>query len=255
VTGDLFDLSGRIALVTGSSRGIGFALARGLARAGAEVVIHATSPLSLESAAAELADEGLSVHARAFDVTSPAEVSQGIEGIEDEIGPIAILVNNVGMQHRTALEDFPYDMWQRLLDVNLTSAFLVGQAVGRKMIPRGHGKIINILSIQSEIARPNIAPYSSTKGGLQMLTRSMCAEWAKHGIQANGLAPGYFVTPLTQALKDDPAFDAWIRGRTPAGRWGEMDDLVGTAVFLASRGSDFVNGQTIFVDGGMSVVL
>lgn len=247
----LFDLSGRLALVTGSSRGIGLTLARGLGRAGAEVVLNGTRPETLAAAADELRDAGLRVHVFPFDVTVPEQVNAAIDDIEKSVGPIEILVNNVGMQHRTPLAEFPFEMWQRLLSVNLTSAFLLGQAVGRRMIARGHGKIINIHSMQSELARPGIAPYAATKGGLKMLTRSMCVEWARHGIQANGLGPGYFVTPLTQALHDDPDFDAWLRARTPAGRWGDVEELVGAAVFLASRASDFVNGQTIYVDGGI----
>ena len=247
----MFDLTGRLALVTGSSRGIGFTLARGLGRAGAEVVLNGTKLESLAAAAAELRGEGLRVHVVPFDVTVPDQVAGAIEKIESEIGPIEILVNNVGMQHRAPLAEFPHEMWSRLVSVNLTSAFLVGQAVGRRMIPRGHGKIINIHSMQSELARPGIAPYAVTKGGLKMLTRSMCVEWARYGIQANGLGPGYFVTPLTQTLRDDATFDAWLRARTPAGRWGDVEELVGAAVFLASRASDFVNGQAIYVDGGI----
>ncbi len=247
----LFHLAGRIALVTGSSRGIGLTLARGLGRAGAEVILNGTRPEVLAAAADELRAMGLRVHARPFDVTDPDQVTAAIEEIEASVGPIEILVNNVGIQHRTPLTEFPLEAWQRLLTVNLTSAFLVGQAVGRRMIPRGHGKVINIHSMQSELARPGIAPYAASKGGLKMLTQSMCVEWARFGIQANGLGPGYFVTPLTQALHDDPAFDTWLRARTPAGRWGDVEELVGAAVFLASRASDFVNGQTIYVDGGI----
>lgn len=251
MSSDMFDLSGRIALVTGSSRGIGYTLARGLGRAGAEIVLNAIREDALTVAADEARSEGIRVHTRVFDVTSPEQVTEAIDDIEANIGPIEILVNNVGMQHRQPLEDFPYEIWQRLLNVNLTSAFLVGQAVGRKMIPRGHGKIINIHSMQSELARPGIAPYSATKGGMKMLTRGMCVDWAHHGIQANGIGPGYFVTPLTQVLKDDPKFDAWLCSRTPAGRWGDVEELVGAAVFLASRASDYVNGQIVYVDGGL----
>ncbi len=251
MTDGLFDLTGRIALVTGSSRGIGLTLARGLGRAGAEVVLNGTQPEALTAAAADLQAAGVRAHVRPFDVTNPEQVTGAIDEIESTIGPIEILVNNVGIQHRTPLTEFPLEMWQRLLSVNLTSAFLVGQAVGRRMIPRGHGKIINIHSMQSELARPGIAPYAASKGGLKMLTQSMCVEWARHGIQANGLGPGYFVTPLTQGLHDDVAFDAWLRARTPAGRWGDVEELVGAAVFLASPASNFVNGQTIYVDGGI----
>jgi gluconate 5-dehydrogenase len=248
---DMFDLSGRLALVTGSSRGIGFSLARGLARSGAEVVLNARDSEALAAAAEEMRREGLRVHTRVFDVTVPEQVDAAIEEIEAGIGSIDILVNNVGTQHRAPLEEFPLEAWKRLLDTNLTAVFLVGKAVGRRMIKRRHGKIINILSMQSELARPGIAPYAATKGGVKMLTRSMCAEWARYGIQVNGIGPGYFVTPLTQVLKDDPAFDAWLCGRTPAGRWGDVEELVGAAVFLSSSASDYVNGQIIYVDGGL----
>ena len=251
----MFDLSGRIALVTGSSRGIGLTLARGLARAGAEVILNNKEGTDLDKPAAALHAEGLRVHVRPFDVTSPADVTAAIAEIEVGVGPIDILVNNVGIQHRRPLEDVAYETWQNILDTNLTSAFLVGQAVGRRMIGRSRGKIINVHSMQSELARPGIAPYAASKGGLKMLTRSMCAEWARHGIQANGIGPGYFVTPLTQKLRDDAAFDAWLRARVPAGRWGDTQELVGAAVFLASPASDYVNGQTIYVDGGMLAVV
>jgi gluconate 5-dehydrogenase len=251
----LFDLTGRLALVTGSSRGIGSTLARGLARAGADIVLNSRDGQTCAAVAEELGRGGFRVHVRPFDVTVPESVGEGVAGIEETIGPIEVLVNNVGMQHRTPLVEFPYAVWQQLLTVNLTSAFLVGQAVGRRMVTRGHGKIINVHSLQSELARPGIAPYAATKGGLKMLTQSMCAEWARYGVQANGIGPGYFVTPLTQSLKDNPEFDAWLCTRTPAGRWGELEDLVGATVFLASRASDFVNGQTIYVDGGISAVI
>lgn len=251
----MFDLCGRLALVTGSGRGIGFSLARGLHAAGAGVVLNGLNSEALRIAAAGLGGENAGVHWRDFDVTVPEKVASAVDEIESSVAPIEILVNNVGTQFRAPLEDFPLDRWKQLIDTNLTSAFLVGQAVGRRMIKRGHGKIINVLSIASELGRRGIAPYAATKGGLKMLTRSMCAEWARYGVQANGIGPGYFVTRLTQTLKDDPAFDAWVRARVPAGRWGEMDELMGAAVFLASPASDYVNGQTIYVDGGMLAVV
>jgi gluconate 5-dehydrogenase len=219
------------------------------------VVLNARDSEALAAAADGLRREGGRVQTRVFDVTMPEQVSAAIDEIETEIGAIDILVNNVGSQYRAPLEEFPFEAWQRLIDTNLTGIFLVAQAVGRRMIRRGHGKIINILSMQSELARPGIAPYAATKGGVKMLTRSMCAEWAKFGIQVNGIGPGYFVTPLTQPLKDDPAFDAWLCARTPAGRWGEVEELTGAAVYLASRASDFVNGQVIYVDGGILAVI
>jgi gluconate 5-dehydrogenase len=251
----MFDLSGRLALVTGSSRGIGFTLARGLAHAGARVVLNARTTGQLDAAVAELRAAGLAAEGRAFDVTDPDVVDAAVAGIEDELGPIDILVNNAGTQHRAPLQDFPFEAWQRLLETNLTSVFLMGKAVGRRMIERGRGKIINICSLQSDLGRQTIAPYTATKGGVKMLTKGMTADWARFGIQINGLAPGYFLTPMTQPLKDDPTFDAWLRARTPAGRWGDTEELVGTAVFLASPASDFVNGQIITVDGGLAAVV
>jgi gluconate 5-dehydrogenase len=250
-----FDLSGRVALVTGSSRGLGQVLARGLAEHGATVVMNSRGGEALVAAVGELTDAGLEARAAAFDVTDPEEVAGGIEGIEADVGPIEILVNNAGMQARTPLEQFPTELWDQLLATNLTSAFLVSRAVAGRMIPRGQGKIINICSLQSEASRPGIAPYAATKGALKMLTKGMCADWAPHGLNVNAIGPGYFVTELTQALRDDAEFDAWLRKRTPAGRWGRPEELVGTAVYLASAASDFVNGQVVYVDGGMLAVL
>jgi gluconate 5-dehydrogenase len=204
---------------------------------------------------AELRSEGLTVDGRVFDVTEPEQVEAAIDAIEADVGPIDILVNNAGIQHRTPLEDLPLEAWRKVIDTNLTSVFLVGQAVGRRMIARGRGKIINISSIQSELARPGIAAYTAAKGGVRNLTRAMCADWARYGIQVNSIGPGYFVTPLTQPLRDDEAFDAWLRARTPAARWGQVEELVGAAVFLASSASDFVNGQVIYVDGGIVAVI
>jgi len=252
---EMFDLVGRRALVTGAGQGIGFTLARGLGRAGASLVLNDLDAARLEAAVHRLRSEGLIVDGRAFDVTMPEQVEPAIEAIEDEIGPIDILVNNAGIQQRMPLEDLPLERWQEVLDTNLTSVFLVGQAVGRHMIARGRGKIINLGSIQSEVARPGIAAYTAAKGGVRNLTRAMCAEWARHGIQVNAIGPGYFVTPLTQPLRDDPTFDAWLRARTPAARWGQVEELVGAAVFLASSASDFVNGQVIYVDGGILAVI
>jgi len=248
----LFDLSGKRALVTGSSSGIGAALAAGLADAGVEVVLNGRDAGRLESARAALAGRiGRSVRAAAFDVTD----AEAVEAAVRDIGPLDILVNNTGVQHREPMLDVPLEQWQRLLDTNLTSAFTVGRAVAAGMIERGAGKIVNICSVQSWLARPGIAGYAATKGGLAMLTRSMCAEWAPHGLCVNGLAPGYVVTELTRALVDDPEFDRWIRGRTPAGRWATVDDLVGTLVWLSAPASDFVNGQVVAVDGGLTAVI
>jgi gluconate 5-dehydrogenase len=251
----LFDLSGRSALVTGSSRGIGLTLARGLARAGARVVLNGRDAGRLGVAARALADEGLAVHPAPFDVTDEAAVSAAVASIESDVGPIDILVNNAGMQLRRPLQEFSVADWSRLMETNVTSAFLVGRAVGARMLTRGAGKIINVCSVQSELARATIAPYSATKGALRQLTRGMCADWAPHGICVNAIGPGYFATELNAALQADAEFDAWLRRRTPAGRWGQLEELVGVAVFLAAPASDFVHGQIIYVDGGLTAVV
>jgi gluconate 5-dehydrogenase len=254
---DLFDISGRVALVTGSSRGIGKALAAGLVEAGATVVLNARGEERLTQTRDELADShpGASIHAVPFDGTDSAEVARGIDAIESEVGPIDILVNNTGMQHRTTFVDFPEDVWNALLSTNLTSAFLVGREVARRMTSRGRGKMINICSVQSMLVRPGIAPYSATKGALAQLTKGMCADLGPAGIQVNAIAPGYFRTELTAPLVEDEAFTSWVEGHTPAGRWGDVEDLIGALRFLSSDGSDFVNGQILYVDGGMTCVL
>jgi gluconate 5-dehydrogenase len=250
----LFDLTGRRALITGSSQGIGLALAEGLTAHGAAVVLNGRDPARLEAARDRLAAAGHSVATSAFDATDPTAVAEAVARIEAE-GPIDILVNNAGQQHRAPLEDFPHDRWDALFATNVTAVFYVAQAVARHMIPRGRGRIVNIASVQSELARPGIAPYTATKGAVRNLTRGMCADWARHGLQINAIAPGYFRTPLNQALIEDPAFDAWLRARTPAGRWGEVKELVGAAVFLSSDAASFVNGHTLFVDGGIATSL
>lgn len=251
MTFPLFDLAGRRALVTGSSQGIGHALAVGLAAHGATVILNGRDHERLAMAAAGIAGAATA----AFDVTDPEAAAEGIARIERDVGAIDILVNNAGMQFRTPLEDFPVEKWRQLLEINVSSLFYVGQAAARRMIPRGSGKIINIASVQSELARPGIAPYTATKGAVRNLTRGMATDWAKHGLQVNAIAPGYFRTPLNQALVDDPAFSDWLAERTPAGRWGEVSELVGAAVFLASDASSFVNGHTLFVDGGITASL
>ncbi|WEX79384.1 SDR family oxidoreductase (plasmid) [Sinorhizobium numidicum] len=251
----LFDLTGRRALITGSSQGIGYALGRGLAEHGAAIVLNGRDRSKLASAASSLKDAGHDVAVSDFDVTDPAAVKRGVDAIEQDIGPIDILINNAGMQFRTPLEDFPAERWEQLLRTNVSSVFYVGQAVARHMIARGAGKIINIASVQSELSRPGIAPYTATKGAVRNLTRGMCTDWAKHGLQVNAIAPGYFKTPLNQALVDSHDFSSWLEKRTPAARWGEVEELVGAAVFLASRASSFVNGQTLYVDGGITTSL
>ena len=252
MTSGYFDLSGKRALVTGSSLGIGRALAGGLAEYGADVVLNARNAERLHAAAEAMRAQGFEVSEAAFDVTDGGAVERSVARIEDEVGPIDILINNAGMQFRTPLEDFPEDKWDLLLRTNVTSAFLVGKAVASRMIGRGAGKIINIASVQSELARPGIAPYTATKGAIRNLTRGMATDWARHGLQCNAIAPGYFKTPLNQALVDDPKFTEWLENRTPAGRWGNVDELVAAAVFLAGSGSSFVNGHTLYVDGGMT---
>ncbi len=250
----LFSLEGRVALVTGSSQGIGRTLAQGLARHGARVALNGRDEARLAEARASM-PEPHDVFLAPFDVTDAAASAAGVEAVERDFGPIDILVNNAGIQFRTPLEDYPHEKWRELLETNVSSAFYVGQAVARHMIARGRGKIINIASVQSELARPGIAPYTTTKGAIRNLTRGMATDWARHGLQVNAIAPGYFKTPLNQALVDDPKFSAWLETRTPAGRWGNVEELVGAAVFLASDASSFVNGHTLYVDGGITASL
>ncbi len=252
-----FGLTGRRALVTGSSQGIGFALALGLAKAGAAIVLNGRDPAKLEAARAEIlaACPEAEVSGLRFDATDHDAVREAIDGFERETGAIDILVNNAGMQHRTPLEDFPADRFEALLQTNIASVFHVGQAVARYMIGRGRGKIINICSVQSALARPGIAPYTATKGAVANLTKGMATDWAQHGLQCNAIAPGYFETPLNAALVADPEFTAWLNKRTPAGRWGKVDELVGACVFLSSEASSFVNGHVLYVDGAISVSL
>ena len=252
----LFDLTGRTALVTGSSRGIGKVLAAGLAAAGADVVLHGRDAAALAAAAREIEDAGATgVRTVSFDVTDAVAVADAVPALDELTGGIDILVNNAGIQRRAPFLEFTLADWDALVAVNLTSAFLVGQQVARGMVTRGRGKIINIGSVQTQLGRPGIAPYAATKGGIGMPTKGMCADLAPQGICVNALAPGYVATELTSALVEDEAFSAWVRGRTPAGRWGRVEDLVGTAVYLASSASDFVHGQIIYVDGGMTAVV
>lgn len=251
----LFDLGGRTALVTGSSMGIGFALARGLAEVGARIVLNARDEARLAESADRLRAEGATVDTLVFDATDATGVRAAIDDYESAIGPIDILVNNAGMQHRTPLEEFPVDAFDRLMRTNVNSAFYVGQAVARHMIGRKAGRIINIASVQAALARPGIAPYTASKGAIANLTKGMATDWAKHGLNCNAIAPGYFKTPLNQALVEDPEFTAWLEKRTPAGRWGTVDELVGACIFLASDASTFVNGHTLYVDGGITASL
>ncbi|WP_322046509.1 SDR family NAD(P)-dependent oxidoreductase [Paraburkholderia sp. J67] len=250
----LFSLEGRTALVTGSSQGIGLALATALADAGASVILNGRSGQALEAAAETLRATGAQVDVESFDVTDAQAVRDGIARIEAR-RPIDILVNNAGIQRRAPLETFNDADWDALMATNLSSVYYVSKAVAAFMIERRRGKIINIGSVQCELARPGIAPYTATKGAVKNLTKGMCADWAKHGLQINAIGPGYFDTPLNKALVEDAVFDEWLRKRTPAGRWGKLGDLHGAAVFLASSASDFVNGQTIYVDGGILSVI
>lgn len=251
----LFDLTGKRALITGSSQGIGFALARGLAAAGARIVLNGRDAEKLARAADTLRKQGVSIETLAFDATDHVMVRTAVDGFEATTGPIDILVNNAGMQHRAPLEDFPADAFERLLQTNIASVFHVGQAVARHMIRRKAGKIINIASVQTALARPGIAPYTATKGAVGNLTKGMATDWAQYGLQCNALAPGYFDTPLNAALVADPAFTAWLEKRTPAGRWGNVDELVGACIFLGSAASSFVNGHILYVDGGITASL
>jgi gluconate 5-dehydrogenase len=251
----LFDLTGRTALVTGSTQGIGLALARGLAEAGASIVLNGRDKARLARAAASLSAGGAKVGTAAFDVTDGAAALAAIEKVEAEFAPIDILVNNAGIHRRAPLLEMTEGQWREVLDANLTSAFLVARAVAPRMVARRAGKVINICSLMSEVGRQTTGNYAAAKGGLKMLTRAMAVEWAKHNLQINGIGPGYIMTELTKPLADNPEFNRWLLARTPAGRWGLPEELVGAAVFLASRASDFVNGQVIYVDGGILAAL
>ncbi len=253
---EMFDLTGRVALITGSGRGIGLSIAGALAAAGARVVLNGRDGDRLKAAAKGLSAAGAADPVTAiFDVTDHEAAATAVAAIERDTGPIEILVNNAGMQHRTPLEDFAEADWSRLMHTNLFSAFHVGQAVARHMIPRGAGAIINICSVQSELTRPGIAPYAASKGALKMLTKGMAADWGRHGIRANGIGPGYFATELNAALVADETFTRWVSSHTPLGRWGEVEELAGAAVFLASDAASFVSGHILYVDGGMTSVL
>ena len=251
---DSFGLKGRRALITGSSAGIGLALARALAQAGAHVILNGRNAAKVAACMQTLQSEGLSAGQSVFDVTDADSVRQAVAQIESD-GPIDILVNNAGMQLRGPLHEYADADWHTLMRTNLDSVYYVGQAVARNMIPRGRGKIINICSVQSELGRPGIAPYTASKGAVKMLTKGMAIDWGQFGINVNGIGPGYFKTELNQKLVDDPAFSAWLIGRTPSRCWGDVEDLGGAAVFLASDASRFVNGHILYVDGGVTATL
>lgn len=242
---NLFRLDGKTALITGSGSGIGFALAKGLAGAGAKVILNGRNEDKLTDAKMKIRKLGFEVTSLVFDVTNTEEVKKAVSDYEKDTGPIDILINNAGINIRGPFENFREKDWHRVLDTNLNGAMIVSQCVAPFMIERKRGKIINICSMQSELGRPGIVPYAVSKGGIKMLTRGLCAEWAKHNIQVNGIGPGYFETELTKPLKDDPEFDKWLCTRTPSGRWGKPDELIGAAVFLASEAASYVNGQIV----------
>ena len=251
----MFDLTGKNALVTGSSQGIGFGLARGLAEAGARVIINGRDPAKLATAQQRLRDLGIETTASAFDVTNPKAVEAGFTEIENRCGQLDILVANAGIMRRAPATEMPPETWREVLGTNLDGVWYCCQAAGKRMVPRGAGKIITICSVQSELGRPTIAPYAASKGALRMLTRTLCAEWAKHGVNVNGVAPGYYDTELTSALVQNQEFNEWLCQRVPAGRWGKVEELVGATVFLASPASNFVHGHLLYVDGGMTAVV
>ena len=252
---NLFSLHGRRALITGSGRGLGFRIAEGLAEAGAEVAINDVDHARAAEAVAALRAKSHTVHSCPFDVTDPEAVRAAVQNLERTVGPVGFLVNNAGIHRYGSLLELDLAKWQEVLDVNLTGAFLTAQAVAAGMIGLGRGKIINICSLMSEVGRPTTSNYMAAKGGLKMLTKAMAIEWAKHNIQANGIGPGYILSDMTAHLAARPDFDSWVKGRTPAGRWGTPDDLVGAAIFLASPASDFVNGQILYIDGGLLAAL
>jgi gluconate 5-dehydrogenase len=247
----LFDLSGRTALVTGSSRGLGRAIAEGLANAGARLIVNGVDPARVEAAVAELRAAGYAAEGAAFDVTDEAQIVDAFARFDAEGTEVDILVNNAGIQVRKPLVEFTSAEWRRVIETNLTSAFVIGREAAKRMIPHKRGKIINIGSLASELARPTVGPYTAAKGGIKNLTRSMAVEWAASGIQANAIGPGYMLTDMNEALVNNPDFNGWLMSRIPSKRWGRPDELVGAAVFLASAASDYVNGQIIYVDGGM----
>jgi gluconate 5-dehydrogenase len=252
----LFDLTGRTALITGSTRGIGFALAQGLAEAGAAVIVNSRQQDAVTQAVSKLQTLGLNARGAAFDVADPAGVDAAFEGFDRDGLAIDILINNAGIQHRQPMLDLSLDDWNRIINTNLTAAFMVGRAAARRMVNRGNGgKIINIGSLTSEAGRATVAPYTVAKGGIKMLSKAMAAEWAQFNIQANSIGPGYILTDMNEALINNPSFDAWVKSSNPAQRWGRPEELVGTAIFLASGASSYVNGQIIYVDGGWLSVL
>lgn len=251
----LFDLSGRTALITGSSRGLGRAFAEGLAQAGARIVLNGVNADRLETAAQEMRAQGFDVLTSGFDVADEAAIVAAFEALDAEGIAVDILVNNAGIQFRKPMLELDTADWRRVIDINLTAAFVVGREAAKRMAERGRGKVINIGSLTSELARATVAPYTVAKGGIKMLTKAMAAEWGEKGIQANAIGPGYMVTDMNEALLSNPEFDNWVKGRTPMRRWGLPEELAGTCIYLASDASNYVSGQIIYADGGMISVL
>jgi gluconate 5-dehydrogenase len=248
---ELFDIRGKVALVTGSSGGLGLAFARGLCGHGAKVILNGRNTQKLNEQVEILTQEGFEVFGYAFNINDSIAVNTAVAAINKRVGEIDILVNNAGITVRAPLEDFKEDDWNTIIAINLTGPFLVSRAVVGQMIARRAGKIINIGSLQSELGRPSITPYAASKGGLKMLTKGMAVEWAQHNIQINGIGPGYFKTEMTKPLYENPEFNNWVCKRAPAKRWGLTDELIGALIFLSSKASDYVNGQMIYVDGGL----
>ena len=251
----LFSLQGRVALVTGGYRGLGGTMASALAEAGATVFLNGRSEDKVMYCVEKFRNDELDAHPAVFDVTDENAVQSGVASIIKDHGKIDILINNAGINKRNLLKDMPLQDWRDVIDTNLTAAFIVGKAVAASMRKNRRGKIINVCSLTSELARSSTGNYAAAKGGLKMLTRAMTAEWAKRNIQVNGICPGYFETELTQVLKDNPEFDLWISKRIPSGRWGKPQDLKGLVIYLASPASDYVNGQLFFADGGLTAVV
>ena len=252
---NVFSLKGRTALVTGSAQGLGNVMARGMLEAGARVVLNDVSQAALDKAVAAFRAEGYDAYGYVFDISNEPQVTEQVAKIEAEVGPIGILVNNAGIHRRNLLINMPVEDWRKVIDVNLSGAFIVGRAVARGMIERRYGKIINISSINAAMVRPNIGNYCAAKGGIVTLTKSMATEWGEYNINVNAIGPGYCLTELTKPLAEDPEFDAWVKSEVPLRRWGRPEDMAGMAVMLASPASDYVSGQTIYVDGGWQACL
>lgn len=252
---DLFSVKDKVILITGSSRGLGACFASGLADHGAKVVINGTNQATVDKFVQEIKAKGGQATGYAFDTSNSQQVILQISAIEAEVGPIDVLINNAGIQRRAPLEDMSETDWRKVIDINLSAAFIVSKYVAQGMISRRQGKIINITSLMAEGARSTTGNYSAAKGGLKMLTKAMATEWGKFNVQVNAIGPGYFQTELTQSLVDDAQFDAWVKQRVPSGRWGHPADLLGATIFLASKASDYVNGHTIYVDGGWLAAL